>query len=128
MLIDFPSFSLCIRLLETPYLFFSRFIGVNPALVGLVLSYVLSLTSTLSGVVTAYAETEREMVSVERIAEYLESSELSPELSSDTLPNLVVDSTGDSVGPANSVPFGWPHLGWVNFNNVVLRSVGSYRL
>lgn len=41
-------------------------------LVGLSLSYALPITGLLSGLLTASAETEQEMVAVERIAEFCE--------------------------------------------------------
>lgn len=75
------------------------------------LSYVLSITSLLSGVVSAYAETEREMISVERISEYIEGSALDPEFSDEAEESRLT----------SRLPFGWPHLGWVTFDNVVLR-------
>jgi len=40
-------------------------------LVGLAISYVLSMTGLLSGVVTYFTETEKQMVSVERIDQYI---------------------------------------------------------
>ena len=40
-------------------------------LVGLAISYALSVTSLLSGVVTSFTETEKQMVSVERMAQYI---------------------------------------------------------
>jgi len=39
--------------------------------VGLAISYVLSLTGLLNGVVTYFTETEKQMVSVERIDQYI---------------------------------------------------------
>ncbi|XP_051008844.1 ATP-binding cassette sub-family C member 10 [Acomys russatus] len=42
----------------------------NPGLVGLVLSYALSLTGLLSGLVSSFTQTEAMMVSVERLEEY----------------------------------------------------------
>lgn len=41
-------------------------------LVGLSLSYALSITEILNGVLTTSAETEQEMVSVERVLEYVQ--------------------------------------------------------
>ena len=41
-------------------------------LIGLSLSYALSITEILNGVLTTSAETEQEMVSVERIQEYIQ--------------------------------------------------------
>ena len=41
-------------------------------MIGLSLSYALSITDILNGVLTTSAETEQEMVSVERIQEYIQ--------------------------------------------------------
>lgn len=43
---------------------------LSPGLVGLVLSYALSLTGLLSGLVSSFTQTEGMMVSVERLEEY----------------------------------------------------------
>ena len=40
-------------------------------LVGLAVSYALSITNLLSGVVTSFTETEKQMVSVERAGQYI---------------------------------------------------------
>ncbi|VDP25208.1 unnamed protein product [Soboliphyme baturini] len=45
--------------------------NVDPALVGLALSYVLSITGLLDGFVQSLTETEKEMVSAERILHYV---------------------------------------------------------
>lgn len=42
-----------------------------PGLVGLALSYALSVTNLLSGVVSSFTETEKQLVSVERAQQYL---------------------------------------------------------
>ena len=44
----------------------------SPALVGLAISYVLSVQDRLSGVVSSFTETEKEMISVERIVDYVQ--------------------------------------------------------
>lgn len=41
-------------------------------LVGLAVSYALSITNLLSGVVTSFTETEKQMVSVERADQYID--------------------------------------------------------
>lgn len=51
---------------------------VDAAVVGLTVSYALSITSSLNAVVTAFAETEREMVSMERLDQYI--NEIQPEV------------------------------------------------
>lgn len=43
-------------------------------LVGLAISYALSVTNLLSGVVTSFTETEKEMVSVERAMQYIQGA------------------------------------------------------
>jgi hypothetical protein len=43
---------------------------LSTGLVGLVLSYALSLTGLLSGLVSSFTQTEAMMVSVERLEEY----------------------------------------------------------
>lgn len=64
--------------------FGSEYLGVNSnvttALVGLSLSYILPCTSLLSGLVTSGSETEREMVSVERVMGYLGDDSSSSEI------------------------------------------------
>lgn len=47
-----------------------RMAFLSPGLVGLVLSYALSLTGLLSGLVSSFTQTEGMMVSVERLEEY----------------------------------------------------------
>ncbi|CAF0794203.1 unnamed protein product [Adineta ricciae] len=51
--------------------------GSNPALVGLSLSYILSVTGLLNGLISSFTETEKEMVGVERVTAYID--ELPPE-------------------------------------------------
>ena len=43
----------------------------HAGLVGLAISYALSVTGLLSGVVTSFTETEKQMVSVERAMQYI---------------------------------------------------------
>nr|AIN44105.1 multidrug resistance-associated protein 5-like protein [Laodelphax striatellus] len=75
----------------------------NPGLLGLALSYVLGVTGQLGGVVYAFAETEREMVSVERVDQAL--CEIRPERFAAKL----------------APPYAWPGQGVIIFNNVYLR-------
>lgn len=46
----------------------------DTGLVGLAISYALSVTNLLSGVVTSFTETEKEMVSVERAMQYIKGA------------------------------------------------------
>ncbi|XP_066282147.1 ATP-binding cassette sub-family C member 10-like [Branchiostoma lanceolatum] len=50
-----------------------HFQTVDPGLVGLAISYALSVTNLLSGVVTSFTETEKQMVSVERAVQYVKN-------------------------------------------------------
>nr|XP_057929330.1 ATP-binding cassette sub-family C member 10 isoform X2 [Doryrhamphus excisus] len=79
-----------------------QFHAVEPGLVGLSLSYALSITTLLSGLIFSFTQTEMQLVSVERAEEY--SSELPMEPQPEN-PQLV--------------PL-WPELGRVEFRHVVL--------
>ncbi|XP_063822575.1 ATP-binding cassette sub-family C member 10 [Ostrinia nubilalis] len=76
--------------------------AADPGLVGLAISYALSMTSMLSGVLNAFTETEREMIAVERVGEYITQVE------SETI-------SGDAP------PYGWPSQGVIEFKNVSLK-------
>ncbi|XP_053408287.1 ATP-binding cassette sub-family C member 10-like [Mercenaria mercenaria] len=80
-----------------------HFQSVNPGLVGLAISYALSVTNLLSGVVTSFAETEKQMVSVERAQQYI-----------DDVPNERLD--GSLLPP----PY-WPLQGSIVFRHVRLK-------
>ncbi|XP_060531878.1 ATP-binding cassette sub-family C member 10 isoform X2 [Cylas formicarius] len=75
----------------------------DPGLIGLAISYALTITGLLSGVVSAFTETEREMIAVERINQYINE--------------IPLESTYFAIDP----PYGWPNQGVVGFNNVVLK-------
>ncbi|XP_057325310.1 ATP-binding cassette sub-family C member 10 [Microplitis mediator] len=79
-----------------------QFDVADPGLIGLVITYALSVTGLLSGVVNVFTETEREMISVERIKQYL-----------DNVPTE--NPAGDSP------PYAWPSQGVVEFKQVVLK-------
>lgn len=74
----------------------------DPGLVGLALSYALSVTNLLSGLITSFTQTETMMVSVERAEEY--SSDLPMEPQADDL----------------QVSSDWPSQGHVEFRNAFL--------
>ncbi|KAG8512068.1 Multidrug resistance-associated protein 7 [Galemys pyrenaicus] len=74
----------------------------DPGLVGLSLSYALSLTGLLSGLVSSFTKTEAMLVSVERLEEY--SCELPQE----------------PQGPSLQLGTGWLTQGSVEFQDVVL--------
>ncbi|EFX82733.1 ABC protein, subfamily ABCC [Daphnia pulex] len=77
---------------------------VDPGLVGLAISYALSVTSVLSGVVTSFVETEKEMVSVERVHNYIQ--------------RLPVETSASS---RVSLPVSWPTEGRIVFQRVSMR-------
>ncbi|XP_063975408.1 ATP-binding cassette sub-family C member 10 isoform X2 [Diachasmimorpha longicaudata] len=79
-----------------------QFDVADPGLIGLAITYALGVTGLLSGVVNVFTETEREMISVERIKQYFED-----------VPTE--DLTGDNP------PYAWPSQSVVEFRNVVLR-------
>ncbi|XP_041988661.1 ATP-binding cassette sub-family C member 10 [Aricia agestis] len=76
--------------------------AADPGLVGLAISYALSLTSALGNVLNSFTETEREMIAVERVGEYITQVEC---------------ESVDGEWP----PYGWPAHGVVSFDDVVLR-------
>nr|XP_033792775.1 multidrug resistance-associated protein 7 isoform X2 [Geotrypetes seraphini] len=74
----------------------------NPGLVGLALSYALSITNLLSGLISSFTQMETMMVSVERAEEY------STELPKETQDEVIQVATD------------WPSEGHVEFRNVML--------
>uniref|UniRef100_A0A3Q1JDU2 Uncharacterized protein n=1 Tax=Anabas testudineus TaxID=64144 RepID=A0A3Q1JDU2_ANATE len=79
-----------------------QFNSVDPGLVGLSLSYALSITTLLSGLIFSFTQTEMQLVSVERTEEYSTSLPTEPQHQNMQLP------------PA------WPEQGWLEFRSVVL--------
>ncbi|XP_057666967.1 ATP-binding cassette sub-family C member 10 isoform X2 [Diorhabda carinulata] len=71
--------------------------------IGLAISYALGITSALSGFVNSFTETERELVAVERVNQYIEFIELETKY-------FVMDP-----------PFAWPSQGVISFDNVFLQ-------
>ncbi|XP_035433428.2 uncharacterized protein LOC118264894 isoform X1 [Spodoptera frugiperda] len=79
--------------------------AADPGLIGLAISYALSMTSMLSNLLNSFTETEREMIAVERVGEYIKTVESEP-----------ID--GDSP------PYGWPSQGVIEFEDVFLKYSG----
>ncbi|KAM9792208.1 ATP-binding cassette sub-family C member 10 [Neosynchiropus ocellatus] len=79
-----------------------QFSSVDPGLVGLALSYSLSVTSLLSGLIFSFTQTEMQLVSVERTEEYSSGLPAEPQQQSPQLP------------PS------WPEQGRLDFCDVVL--------
>ncbi|NXS91481.1 MRP7 protein, partial [Jacana jacana] len=78
----------------------------NPGLVGLALSYALSVTNLLSGLISSFTMTETMMVSVERTEEYTTDIPVEPQ---DKLAQVKAQVAAD-----------WPCQGLVEFQQVVL--------
>nr|XP_033480550.1 multidrug resistance-associated protein 7 [Epinephelus lanceolatus]XP_033480551.1 multidrug resistance-associated protein 7 [Epinephelus lanceolatus] len=76
--------------------------SVDPGLVGLSLSYALSITTLLCGIILSFTQTEMQLVSVERTEEYSAGLPTEPQHQNTQLP------------PA------WPEQGWLEFRGVVL--------
>ncbi|NXX42242.1 MRP7 protein, partial [Tricholaema leucomelas] len=74
----------------------------NPGLVGLALSYALSVTNLLSGLISSFTMTETMMVSVERTEEYTTDIPTEPQ-------HKLIQVAAD-----------WPRQGLVEFQQVVL--------
>uniref|UniRef100_A0A4W4GEN7 ATP-binding cassette sub-family C member 10 n=1 Tax=Electrophorus electricus TaxID=8005 RepID=A0A4W4GEN7_ELEEL len=75
--------------------------SIDPGLVGLALSYALSVTNLLSGLIFSFAQTEMQLVSVERTEEYSTSIPQEPQY-------------------GGVVPASWPEHGRVEFDGAVL--------
>ena len=56
------------------YLAIFQIVNLNLGLIALAITYALSTTSLLNGLLGSFVETEKEMVSVERIAEYVDEA------------------------------------------------------
>lgn len=69
------------------------------------LTYALTLTGSLGSVVNIFVETERKMVAMERVSEYIEKVE----------PEATV------LTREIELPFAWPYQGVVSFVNVHLQ-------
>lgn len=113
-------------------------------LIGLSLSYILPITGLLSSLLVTGAETEQEMVAVERISQYLvknqtialEPPSLQPSQSqtvvgerrgeyssmTQTLLGTFLNNTSSNYFPQGvELDEGWPSQGKISFNNVWLR-------
>ncbi|NXU44715.1 MRP7 protein, partial [Drymodes brunneopygia] len=82
----------------------------NPGLVGLALSYALSVTNLLSGLIASFTHTEIMMVSVERTEEYSTDIPMEPQ---EKLVQVKVQM-------CSQVSADWPSEGLVEFQQVVL--------
>ncbi|CAH2078696.1 unnamed protein product [Thlaspi arvense] len=78
----------------------------TPGLVGLALSYAAPLVSLLGSFLTSFTETEKEMVSVERVLQYM-------------------DVPQEKVSGSQSLTGKWPVQGTVEFQNVTMRYIST---
>uniref|UniRef100_M4D807 ABC-type xenobiotic transporter n=1 Tax=Brassica campestris TaxID=3711 RepID=M4D807_BRACM len=78
----------------------------TPGLVGLALSYAAPLVSLLGSFLTSFTETEKEMVSVERVLQYM-------------------DVPQEEVSGQQSLRGKWPVQGLVEFHNVTMRYIST---
>ncbi|XP_076803654.1 ATP-binding cassette sub-family C member 10-like isoform X2 [Clavelina lepadiformis] len=83
----------------------NKYSVVPPGMVGLALSYALSVTGRLSGVITSFTETEKQMVAVERQVYYINN-----------VPQERIAPSGDL-----QLREEWPSRGSVEFKRVSLR-------
>ncbi|XP_073147479.1 ABC transporter C family member 13 isoform X2 [Henckelia pumila] len=79
----------------------------TPGLVGLALSYASPIVSLLGSFLTSFTETEKEMVSIERVLQYMD------------IPQEELSGRGHSLDPT------WPSQGEIEFRNVILRYMPS---
>ncbi len=77
---------------------------ISPGLVGLSVSYALSITQTLCWLVRMASELETDIVSVERLKEYSETP-----------------TEAAAVIPSSRPDTGWPHSGKVEFDGYSTR-------
>ncbi|KAI3455227.1 hypothetical protein Pfo_011890 [Paulownia fortunei] len=78
----------------------------TPGLVGLALSYASPIVSLLGSFLTSFTETEKEMVSVERVLQYM-------------------DIPQEKLTGENPLDPNWPSEGEIQFQNVTLRYMPS---
>ncbi|KAG0042983.1 Multidrug resistance-associated protein 1, partial [Gryganskiella cystojenkinii] len=79
--------------------------SLNPSMVGLALSYALSISEDITWAVRSYCDLANQMVSVERIDEYIRKNQEAPS-------EMAVDA---------SLPANWPDQGRVTFKNYSTR-------
>ncbi|XP_054154270.1 ATP-binding cassette sub-family C member 10-like [Oppia nitens] len=94
---------------------------VDSGLVGLALVYSLSVTGLLNGAVQSFTQTEMEMVSVERVMQYIDNIECEE----DNVDNGSIDNDEDNNDNVDNrrvvVDNNWPNNSIVRFSNVSMR-------
>ncbi|GJJ74849.1 ATP-binding cassette, subfamily C (CFTR/MRP), member 1 [Entomortierella parvispora] len=79
--------------------------SLSPGMIGMSLSYAMTVTSTISQLIRNFCDLQNQLVSVERVDEYLNKNPESPQ---------VVDED-------NKLPENWPREGRVEFKNYSTR-------
>ncbi|KAL8170790.1 hypothetical protein V2J09_022594 [Rumex salicifolius] len=74
----------------------------SPGMVGLALSYAAPIVSLLGSFLTSFTETEKEIVALERVLQYM-------------------DVPQEEIGGSQSLKANWPLEGKINFQNVTLK-------
>jgi ATP-binding cassette subfamily C (CFTR/MRP) protein 10 len=78
---------------------------IDAGLVGLALVYSLSVTGLLNGAVQSFAQTEMDMVSVERVMQYINNIEPEKSIENTNQQNMII----------------WPNNGIITFDSVSMR-------
>lgn len=78
----------------------------TPGMVGLALSYAAPIVSLLGSFLTSFTETEKEMVALERVLQYM-------------------DAPQEEIGGSKSLHPDWPFEGKITFQNVTLKYLPS---
>lgn len=101
-----------------------------PGLVGLSLSYALSMQALLSGLIVTFTQTEMQLVSVERTEEYSTELPIEPQDQNQQVRRVVQSLTAPTVETCSrpvllppQLDPAWPQQGCLEFRSVVL----SYR-
>lgn len=87
------------------------------ALAGLALTYAPQLTDNVNNVLRSFMQVETNMVSVERLFQYIDLPPEEPPPPPPTLPTLPTLPSVPRVQPAES----WPAVGEITFSDVVMR-------
>ena len=83
-------------------------IEINAGLIGLALCYSLTITGLLNGLMQTFAQLEMDMISVERIKQYMSS---------------VYEENSEGSAPSD-----WPNAGHISFKSVCMKYGPSYGL
>lgn len=85
----------------------SKFFHVESGLIALSITYALTLTGLLNNILSSFIETEKELVSVERIADYIQ--------------NVPAEDTNSEVEHVDRFLFCRNAMGQIDFTSVSMR-------